>query len=46
MLEKLLNKKEKNPEKEKERLTLSVLISGTLFILGMVLIMLMSCSKK
>ena len=46
MLDKLFKKKEKDPIKEKERLNLSVLISATLFLFGILLLTLISCTKK
>ena len=39
-------KKEKDPEKEKERVFWSTLISGTLFLLGVILVAVISCAKK
>ena len=46
MLKKLFVKKEKDSEKEKERVAWSTLISGTLFLLGIILVLVMSCAKK
>ncbi len=46
MLNKLFNKKEVDPQKEKERVKWSTLISGTLFLLGMILLLLLSVFKK
>ncbi len=46
MLNRLFKKEEISPEKEKERVTLSVIIFGTLFIFGILLLTLMSIVKK
>ena len=46
MLDKIFKRKEKDPVKEKERLTWSILISGTLFLLGIILLLILGSVKK
>ena len=46
MLDKLFKREEKDSIKEKERLNLSVLISATIFIFCLLLLTLISCTKK